>query len=152
MLRDRVQQGVWTGVVAAAATAGALIGLGHAHRAWLRPVNAIAYGSFGTRALLLDGFDPAITVVALVIHLTAIVVWSIVFMLIAGRLRGGRLVAAAVGFTAIVYAIDQRLLPPAFAPGFERMFSTAETLVVYATFALALAAGARLGAEVIREA
>ena len=128
------------------ATLGALVGFGRAHGGWLQPVNAVAHPVLGTRALLLDGFEPAVTGTALVIHLLAIGVWAFLFTLVAGSRRGAGLVIAAAVFTASVFVIDQHLLPATFAPGFERVLSTSETVVVYITLALALVVGARLGA------
>lgn len=147
-----MQQGVWAGVVAVSATLGALVGLGHARRSWLQPVNAIAHQFFGPRALMITGFDPGVTAVGLALHVVAVSIWSIVFVLIAGRLRGWRLIVAAFVFTAIVYTADHWIAPPLLAPGFERVFSTAGTVLVYVTFAVAVAVGARLGAAVNHDA
>ena len=50
MLRNRVLRGVWIGLVAAAATAGALVGFGWVRGYPLQPLNTVAHILLGTRA------------------------------------------------------------------------------------------------------
>jgi hypothetical protein len=147
VLRDRIRLGVWSGIVAAAATLGALLGFGVAHGAWILPLNAIAHGVFGTRALLLDVVDPLVTTTALVIHVVSLILVGVAFvLLIDARVyeRPAWLTAAAAMFT-IALALFDRLLPARLAPGFERPLSPGETAAVYVVFGISLIAGVRLG-------
>ena len=49
---NRVRDGIEIGVIAGAATAGALMGFGHARGATLQPLNAVAHMFAGSRALM----------------------------------------------------------------------------------------------------
>ncbi|MEJ7810982.1 MAG: hypothetical protein WKG32_11285 [Gemmatimonadaceae bacterium] len=144
MLRERVTRGGYAGFVAAAATAGALIGFGIARGAPFQPLNTVAHMVFGTRAHLMDQFDPLVTPVALALHVTSVTVWGLVFAQLGGRLRSWRLVAAAAVFAGIAYIVDYHLVPRRFTPGFETFLSSAEIGAIYVILALALATGVSL--------
>lgn len=135
------------GIVAAAATLGVLVGFGAAHGAWLQPLDAVAHVVVGSRAYLIDDFVPAVTLLALLIHVLSIVLWAVVFAVLAGRLRGWGLGAAAAAFAGVAWLVDQRLTPAGLAPGFERSLSGAETAAVYVVFAVALGLGVRVARE-----
>lgn len=152
MLQERVREGILAGIVAAAATFGVLVGFGAAHGAWLEPVNAVAHVVVGSRAYLIDDFVPGITLLGLLVHVVSIVVWAVVFTLLAGRLRGWRLGAAAAAFAGAAYLVDQRLAPARFAPGFERPLSGVETVAVYVVFAVSLGLGVRFAREALEAA
>lgn len=130
--------------MAAAATLGVLIGSGHVRGAPLQPVNAIAHMLFGTRAFLMEGFDWAITPTALALHLGALIVWGVLFALLAGRLRGGRLVGAALVYAGGVFLVDRFVIPEGLAPGFEQALAVPELAAVYLVLAFALALGVRV--------
>jgi hypothetical protein len=141
VLRERVRLGMWTGCVAAAATAGALVGFGRARGAPAGPLNAVAHMVIGTRALVIEGFDVAVTTLGLTLHAVVILIWGVLFALVAARLRGTRLLLAATLFTAAVFVFDYYIVPPQLRPGFESVLSPSEVAVVYAVLALALALG-----------
>ena len=141
MLRERLSEGIRTGVVAAAATIGVLIGFGIARGAPLRPLNSIAHAAFGTRAYLMEGFDPVLTSVAVTVHLLSIVLWGIIFALVAARLRGAALLLGSLVLAVVAYIVDQLLISERLKPGFETALSTPEITVVYLVLALSLALG-----------
>ncbi|HEX6533549.1 MAG TPA: hypothetical protein VF041_03075 [Gemmatimonadaceae bacterium] len=141
-----MRQGVRAGIIAAAATLGTLLGFGRVRGAALQPLNAIAHMTFGTRAYLMDGFDPAITLLALLVHIASVLLWAVIFALLAGRLRGWRLVVSALLFGGIAWVTDHALVPDALSPGFEQVLGPVEVGVVYVVLALSLAAGIRLAA------
>ena len=132
--------------MAAAATLGVLIGFGSVRGAALRPLNGIAHTVFGTRAYLMHGFDPAVTLAALVIHVASVVAWGVIFALLAGRLRGARLIAAALLYAAAVALVDRLLVPPTLVPGFNQALTHGEIATIYVILAVSLAAGSRLRA------
>lgn len=144
VFRERVRQGVLAGWVAAAATAGVLIGFGRARGAALAPINAVAHMVVGSRALLFDHFDAVVTSTGLALHVLYVLIWGVLFSLVAARLRGARLLVAALAAAAAIFIIDQYLVPPRFRPGFEQVLSGVEVGVVYATLAIALAIGVKL--------
>ncbi|HEU4566300.1 MAG TPA: hypothetical protein VFS05_16675 [Gemmatimonadaceae bacterium] len=141
MLRDRLREGALAGLIGAAATAGALIGFGVARGAAWRPINTIAHLVIGYRAEITDGFDPLVTLLGLGVHVASLVAWGVLFSLLAARLRGVRLLLAALLFAAGAFALDHLLLPVRLKPGFELVLSWPELVALYAVLALALAAG-----------
>lgn len=147
MIRHRVGQGVYAGVVAAAATAGTLIGFGGARGEAWRPLNAVGHLVLGYRARVMDRFDLLVTPVGVALHVLSVVVWGVVFALVAARLRGWRLVLAAVGLGAAAFLIDTRLLPDRLDPGFPDVLSRPEVIAVYAVLAASLAVGLRLARQ-----
>ncbi|HXT46997.1 MAG TPA: hypothetical protein VN717_00075, partial [Gemmatimonadaceae bacterium] len=54
---NRIREGIGIGIIAGAATAGALMGFGHARGATLQPLNAVAHMYAGSRAFLTTGFQ-----------------------------------------------------------------------------------------------
>jgi hypothetical protein len=141
VLRERLSEGIRTGVVAAAATIGVLIGFGIVRGAPLLPLNSIAHTAFGTRAYLIQGFDPVLTSVAVIFHVLSVVLWAIVFALVAARLRGLALLVASLVLALVAYVVDQHLVTERLRPGFEEALSTPELTLVYLVLALSLALG-----------
>jgi hypothetical protein len=144
--------GVYAGVIAAAATAGALIGFGRARGAAWRPLNAVGHLLLGYRARLMDRFDPLVTPVGIALHVLSVVLWGVLFALIAARLRGWRLAAAAAALGAVAFVIDIHLLPDRLGPGFPAILSRPELIAVYAVLAAALALGIQFGRHPERSA
>lgn len=137
--------GVRAGIVAWAATLGVLIGFGRSRGAPLQPLNSIAHPFFGTRALLMQGFDWAITPAALLVHLAVLVILGVIFALVAVRLRGFRLLGAAVAFALLIWLVNRLTLPTMLSAGLTRMLSPWEMGVFYLVMAVALALGVRMG-------
>jgi hypothetical protein len=133
------------GVVAWAATLGVLIGFGRSRGAALQPLNSIAHRFFGTRALLMQGFDWAITPAALLLHLAVLVVLGVIFAVITARLRGLRLVGAAIAYALVIWLVNRLMLPTVLSAGLAQLLSPWEMGVFYLVMALALALGVRLG-------
>ena len=141
MLRERLSEGIRAGLVAAAATIGVLIGFGIVRGAPLLPLNSIAHTAFGTRAYLMQGFDPVLTSVAVIFHLVSVLLWAILFAIVAARLRGAALLVGSLVLAIIAYVVDQRLVSERLKPGFEKALTTPELTVVYLVLALSLALG-----------
>lgn len=142
-----MRQGAQAGIVAWAATLGVLIGFGRSRGAVVQPLNAMAHVIFGTRALLMQGFDWLVTPTALALHLATLIAWGVIFALIAGRFRGLPLLAAAGAFALLVWLVNRVVFPSALAPAFAQLLSPWEIGALYLVLALALAAGVRLGAS-----
>lgn len=133
------------GVIAAAATAGALLGLGRARGATFTLLNDAAHVVVGERARMVENASLIVTSVAMLIHVVSLLLWAVVFALVAGSLRGWRLLGAAVAFTGFVAAIDVFVLPESLRPGFETAMSTGELVVIYLILGAALWLGVREG-------
>lgn len=130
-----------SGIVAATATAGVLIGLGLAHGAALRPLNSIAHILIGSRAYYMESGDWRVTPTAIVTHVISVAIWGIILAFVTPRFRGARLYAVALAFAGFTWFFDYRLVPDRLRPGFESGLSTAEVAIVYIVLALALAWG-----------
>jgi len=136
-----VRDGIGFGVIAGAATAGALMGFGHARGATLQPVNAIAHMFAGSRALMTTGFQPAITGGALVLHFLSTIIWGVLLAYIAAPLTGWARAIAPVSVGIVAYVVDRFIAPNGLRPGFEQLLSSGETTFIYVVLAAALAAG-----------
>jgi len=141
VLLQRIREGVRAGLIAAAATAGVLIGLGSAHHAAMRPLNSVAHILIGSRAYYMEGVDPIVTPLGVVAHVLSIVIWGILLATVTRTLGGVRLYGAALAFAGFTWLVDLRLLPERLRPGFESGLSAAEIATVYLVLALSLAWG-----------
>lgn len=142
MLRDRLLLGVWIGLVAAAATAGALIGFGWARGAPLQPLNTVAHVLLGSRALYARGVHPLATPAGMLVHAVSLVAWGVLFSLASARTRGAGAWVMALVFATMVAVIDFVVLPERLSPGFQTMLSTGEVIAVYGVMAAAMAVAA----------
>jgi hypothetical protein len=144
MLRDRLRVGVWIGLVAAAATVGALVGFGWVRGMPLQPLNAVGHIVVGSRAFQVTAAHPLVTSAGIVVHVISLVAWGIVLALILRRARGAHAWAIAVPFAAVVAIIDLAVLPARLSPGFETLLMRREVVVVYAVMAVAMGIAARV--------
>lgn len=97
-MRDRIATGLRLAAVVAAAVAGALVGLGARAGAPARPFNSLAAPVLGARALAAWDAQPHVTLIAAVTLVVAALVWALLFSLVAGALRGVRLLGIALAF------------------------------------------------------
>ena len=135
-----LRRGIGFGVIAGAATAGTLMGFGHARGATLQPLNAVAHMFAGSRAFMTTGFQPTITGGALILHFLSTIVWGIVLAYVAAPLAGRARAAAPIAVGALAYLLDRFVAPNALRPGFEELLSSGEVTFVYVVLAAALAA------------
>ena len=138
MLRDRLLRGVWIGLVAAAATAGALVGFGWVRGFPLQPLNTVAHVLVGSRAFYVREAHPLVTPVGIVVHALSLVIWGVLFSSGTGQRRGVWLWVGAVVFAIAVGVIDFLVLPARLSPGFETVLTRGEVIVVYALMAAAM--------------
>lgn len=144
-VRDhRLRDGIRSGLIAAAATAGVLIGLGIAHGSPWRPVNAIAHIAFGSRALIMEGFHPVITSVALLLHIVSSCCLGAMLSVVTPRWRGWPLVIPALAIAGLAYVLARAFAPGRLRPGFEDDLTAWELFVTYLVLALSLAGGLAL--------
>lgn len=141
VLRERVKRGLIAGGIAAAATAGVLLGLGRARGATATLLNDAAHILIGERARLVESPQLAVTSLAMLVHLGSLLLWGVLFALAAASLRGWRLALAAIAFAGAMLAADVLVLPESLRPGFETAMTMPELILLYAVAALSLAAG-----------
>lgn len=97
-MRERIATGIRLAAVVAAAIAGALVGLGARAGTPARPFNTLAVPVLGARALSAWDAEPRVTLVAAATLVAGALVWALLFSLVAGTLRGVRLVVIALAF------------------------------------------------------
>jgi len=139
--RPWIREGLRAGTIAAAATAGALVALGRAHGAALRPLNSVAHIVAGSRAYYMEGLNWLITPLAIAVHLASILAWGALFSLFARGVRRSRLYPAALAFAALTWVIDYWVVPSRLRPGFESGLSGMEIAMVYLVLGVSLAWG-----------
>src|SRR6476469_5206384 len=100
MSDSRIAAGIRVGTVAAAATIGAVIGLGIRHGLALRPFMSAGRALLERLGVVVPtGF--VATTIGLALIATAIIVLGVCFTVVAAALRGLRLLATAIVFGAI---------------------------------------------------
>jgi hypothetical protein len=139
MLRDRLLLGLWIGLIAAAATAGALVGFGWVRGTPVQPLNTLAHIVLGSRAFQVRSVDPAVTTAGIAVHVLSLVAWGMLFSLAIARARGVRLWAIALLFAALVAVVDFIVVPDRLSPGFDTMLTRGELIVLYGIMAIAMA-------------
>jgi hypothetical protein len=139
----RLRAGLRTGLVAASATFGALIGFGVREGS--------AYGMFadaGQQLLARVGVGPASIGIAValgvLLHGAWSIVWGVCFSVVAAPLRGVRLLGAALAFGALAWAVSQYVLPKFLSLGTSNTLGAPRLAMLYLLFASALAVGMRL--------
>ena len=143
VIAERIRMGLRAGALVAAATSGALLGLGLRAGTPAHPFNLAAAPLYGERAMGSWGFDPLVTVAGALLHAGTMLLLAITFAVLAGGLRGIRLILAAAIFAALLW------LAHAYWPGSggespARTLSAAQLALVYAVLAVALILGMRL--------
>jgi hypothetical protein len=138
--------GVAAALLAAAATAGALVGFGMRERAPARFFSAAGQQLRGVPAFVTPdrGFGTAAWL-GIAQHLVVVALWAVLFTSLAARLRGLALVGAAAAFATAVFVVDG-VLPDALRLAAGAL-SGPQRLVVAIVFASALVAGMRLARE-----
>lgn len=143
MTASRIVTGVRVGTMAAAATIGAVIGLGLRHGLALQPFTSAG------RALL-DALRVSVstastsTVAGLALVACAVIVLGVCFTFVAAPLRGLRLLITAILFAAIGWALSVYVAGSVLALTSGTVLGTAQRAFVGSVLALALVAGMRL--------
>jgi hypothetical protein len=137
-------QGILTGALAAAATAGALLGFGIQQGTPARPFNAIAALVLGDRADRIWGFHPVVTVVGVIVHVALTFGWGLLFARLAGGMRGLRLAGAALGIAAAALAVDVLIATRILGSHVSDVLAPAQVIALHVVLGIALGVGMRL--------
>lgn len=135
-------RGIAAGLVAAAATAGLLIGIGRRAGTAFRPLNATAYAVIGTRADGVWGFGH-VTIIGVLVVLLVSAVAGIVVAWLSPSQRTLRVVLAAAAVAVIGYFFHVHVAARRDG-GLSALLSTGELRALYITVASALVLGMRL--------
>lgn len=141
----QVRIGVWAGLVAGAATAGALAAFAGRAGDALRPFRAM-----GAEVLLGRAPAGALPVAGLLLHLAAAIVWGVVLGLLVGTRRGLATVILAAGVAAAAALAHTAVLPMLRLGYGLSAFPLHGSPVVflYVVFAVGLAVGLQLARSV----
>ena len=142
MVSERLSSGIRVGTLAAATSAGVLVGLGMRHGAAFAPFEILGR-SFAARFAGIVPAAPLATVLGVVLHVLWMMLWGMCFALFAARLRGGALLTAAVLFAGFIGALGATVAPGALGAGAVASLTVAQTVFLLALLALTLAAGMR---------
>lgn len=141
MRRDWIRQGLGTGIIAAAATAGALLRIGMSLGAAARPFNAIASVLAGPPAALRR--DPgALTLLGIAVHVAIVVAWALVYEWLGALGRGGRWWRAFA--LAALWVVVSSLVARIAGVGLSSVLGVGERIIVALVLAIALAIGMAL--------
>lgn len=111
MISSRIRVGVRAGLVAAAATAGAIIGFGIRHNDWLGPFSSL--GAAATAGLgLADPQRVVASLAGLISHVAWMVIWGIAFAALSHR-KTAALSALFAVMVPVGAALAARYLVPA---------------------------------------
>ena len=141
MNRVDLRVGVSAGLLAATATAGALIAIGHRAATVARPFNVIAGHLLGVQKSDAYGFVPGITVPGIALHVLLTVLAGIAVAMIARRFAPAWLASLAV---AVLCALVSVGIARRGGSSLARILPTGELVVFYLILAITLAVGIRL--------
>lgn len=132
------------GLLAAAATAGALVGFGLREGTPVRPLNGVARLALGARADGVWGVDALVTATGVLVHVTVMLAWGLLYV----RLATARSLLARVGL-AIVVAVAALLLElfiveRVLGAGGAGVLTMAQVVALHALLAASLVIGMRL--------
>ena len=145
----RLPEGVRVGVVAAAATIGAVVGLGLRHGLALRPFASVGRALLERLGISVsDG--SATTAVGVAFVSVAIIVLGVCFTIVAAPLRGLRLVMTALLFATIAWVIAAYVVPSILVLSDTTVLGTAQRVFICVLLALSLVAGMRLARPNVR--
>jgi hypothetical protein len=139
-----LEQGILTGTLAAAATAGALLGFGIQQGMPARPFNAIASLLLGDRAHGIWGFHPVVTLVGLLTLVVLALGWGLLFARLARGLRGWRFVVAAALVAGVALLIHVVIASRIEATNISDVLVPAQVIALHFVLGVALAVGMRL--------
>jgi hypothetical protein len=137
-------QGILTGALAAAATAGTLLGFGLQQGTPARPFNAVAGLVLGDRADRIWGFHPVVTVTGALVQVLLALSWGVLFARLAGEMRGVRLAGAAAATAVAALAVHALLASRVLGGSVSDVLAPAQVIALHAVLGAALGVGMRL--------
>jgi len=141
MLRDDLRAGIPAGLLAATATGGALLAVGHRSATAARPFNVIAMHVLGSRADML-GFVAAVTLTGLLLHFVLTTLVAIITASIANRSLAPRW--AAAGAASLLMALISVGIARRGGASLAAILTVGDLVVFYLTMAIALVIGMRI--------
>lgn len=142
-----ISPGVATGSVAAAATTGALVAMGHRLGSAALPFAAIG-AALLRRTVTAD--NARLVFAGLVLHVTFTFLWSVAFVFLVRRAQWRDVVAAIV--IGALQLVTSRLATSVTGAGIASVLQLGDQLVLALVYAAALVVGMRFAFPVLRNA
>jgi hypothetical protein len=144
--KDAWREGLVSGTAASIASTAALVIAGRRENgSAAAPVNAVSHWIWDREALAADETSAKHTLAGYAVHHGASLFWATLHARVWGmrpaNKRPARALAGAATAAAVACFVDFKLTPQRLTPGFEHRLSRRSMAVVYACFALGLAAG-----------
>ncbi|GAB3763958.1 hypothetical protein GCM10028796_18140 [Ramlibacter monticola] len=143
-----MREGLVSGSLASAFSAGYLAWAGYRRNQPAAPVNAVSHWFFGDRALRQDEASLKYTLTGYVTHHVAAIFWAVLHAKAWGAREEAKspvpALAGAVTAATVACVVDYQLTPKRLTPGFEHRLGRPEMANVYAFFALGLTVGTLL--------
>ena len=139
---NRVRAGLITGALVASATAGAVLGI--AHDEHYSPFAAAGRQVLATLAPAAHPGDAVATLAGLVLHTLIAFFWAFLFVALAARARGVRLVIAAAASSAVIWALNVWLASSVLRFGNDLTAFAAQATLFYAVLTAAFVGGIAL--------
>lgn len=132
-----------TGIIAAAATGGALLGFGIRAGTPSRPFNGIATLVLGDRARGVWGYVSTVTVTGILLHVAITIAWSMLFVALASRRKGWQVAMIAVGVSAAAWVVAGQVVLRQVGAGMSSVLGAGQLVVLHVVLAVALVLGMR---------
>jgi hypothetical protein len=139
---DVFRVGLITGALAASATAGAVLGIAHAEH--YSPFAGTGRQLLATLAPATTPSTPVATITGLVLNTLLAFFWSFLFVALAARLRGVRLVVVATVSSGVIWAINAWLASSVLRFGNDLTAFPEQAVLFHTVLAVALAGGIAL--------
>jgi hypothetical protein len=140
---SRLAAGVYLGLLAAAATAGVLVGFGLRHGSSLDPFHVYGRAALGAATGRVASRDLAI-LAGFLAHTLWMLLWGVCFSVVATPLRGSRTALAALAYAALLGVLSVSIVPGALGAASLATLSAAQRVFLVLVVAGTLTAGMRL--------
>ena len=132
-----------TGLIATSATAGALVGFGLRAGTPFRGFNAMASLVLGDQATGAWGWMSTVTPAGMIVHVTVMMGWGVLFAFLAARLRGWQPAAAAAGVALGAWFVTRAVVLHRVGPGVAAVLGPGQLVGLHVVLGVALALGMR---------
>ena len=146
--RHWIEAGITTGIIAAAATAGALMGFGIRFGTPLRPFNTIAASVLGATAVLASNAPAMVATIGVAIHVATCIAWALAYAWIVEQSNGHEW-EWGVATSVVAFALTS-LVARSLDIGLGTLLSVAQRIALAVVLAIALPLGMRLANSATR--
>ena len=132
-----------TGIIAAAATGGALLGFGVRAGTPSRPFNGIATLVLGDQARGVWGYVGTVTVTGILLHVAIMTGWGMLFVALSARRRGWQVPALAAAVSSVAWLVSKAVVLRQMGAGMSSVLGSGQLVLLHVVLAVALVLGMR---------